>query len=87
MITSVRQGLQPRDAMLAAFKDSNRVGVGSVIREASKSCEMSQCVRKIRVEKILEDLPDVLLLTSFGNLDNDISNIRKVRSLLRVCVL
>jgi DNA-binding NarL/FixJ family response regulator len=32
-----------------------------------------------RVEKILEDLPDVLLLTSCGNLDSDISNIRKVR--------
>jgi len=32
-----------------------------------------------RVEKILEDLPDVLMLTSCGNLDNDISNIRKVR--------
>jgi DNA-binding NarL/FixJ family response regulator len=31
-----------------------------------------------RVEKILEDLPDVLLLTSCGNLDSDISNIRKV---------
>jgi DNA-binding NarL/FixJ family response regulator len=32
-----------------------------------------------RVEKILEDLPDVLLLTSCGNLDTDISNIRRVR--------
>jgi DNA-binding NarL/FixJ family response regulator len=32
-----------------------------------------------RVEKILEDLPDVLLLTSCGNLDSDISNIRQVR--------
>jgi DNA-binding NarL/FixJ family response regulator len=32
-----------------------------------------------RVEKILEDLPDVLMLTSCGNLDSDISNIRKVR--------
>jgi len=32
-----------------------------------------------RVDKILEDSPDVLLLTSCGNLDNDISNIRKVR--------
>jgi DNA-binding NarL/FixJ family response regulator len=32
-----------------------------------------------RVEKILEDFPDVLLLTSRGNLDSDISNIRKVR--------
>jgi DNA-binding NarL/FixJ family response regulator len=32
-----------------------------------------------RVEKILEDLPDVLLLTSCGNLDSDILNIRKVR--------
>jgi len=31
------------------------------------------------VEKILEDSPDVLLLTSCGNLDSDISNIRKVR--------
>ena len=29
-----------------------------------------------RVEKILEELPDVLLLTSCGNLDNDIYNIR-----------
>ena len=32
-----------------------------------------------RVEKIFEDFPDVLLLTSCGNLDSDISNIRKVR--------
>ena len=32
-----------------------------------------------RVEKILEDSPDVLLLTSCGNLDSDISNTRKVR--------
>jgi hypothetical protein len=32
-----------------------------------------------RIEKILEDSPDVLLLTSCGNLDSDISNIRKVR--------
>ena len=32
-----------------------------------------------RVEKLLEDLPDVLLLTSCGNLDSDVSNIRKVR--------
>jgi DNA-binding NarL/FixJ family response regulator len=32
-----------------------------------------------RIEKILEDSPDVLLLTSSGNLNNDISNIRKVR--------
>jgi DNA-binding NarL/FixJ family response regulator len=32
-----------------------------------------------RVDKILEDSPDVLLLTSCENLDNDISNIRKVR--------
>jgi len=114
MITSARQGLQPRDAALAAFKDSSRGSVNSVTTEASKSCDMSQSVRKIRVrvdsgnrawheglmrmlahhaglemlggvneifrvEKILEDLPDVLLLTSRGNLDNDISNIRKVR--------
>ena len=32
-----------------------------------------------RIEKILEDSPDVLLLTSCGNLNSDISNIRKVR--------
>jgi DNA-binding NarL/FixJ family response regulator len=32
-----------------------------------------------RVEKILENSPDVLFLTSCGNLDTDISNIRKVR--------
>jgi DNA-binding NarL/FixJ family response regulator len=32
-----------------------------------------------RVEKILEYLPYVLVLTSGGNLDSDISNIRKVR--------
>lgn len=32
-----------------------------------------------RVEKILENSPGVLLLTSCGNLDTDISNIRKVR--------
>jgi hypothetical protein len=31
------------------------------------------------VEKIVEDFPDVLLLTSCGNLDSAISNIRKVR--------
>jgi DNA-binding NarL/FixJ family response regulator len=114
MIISARQGLQPRDATLSAFKDSNRGSVSSVITEAAKSCDTSQSVRKIRVrvdsgnrawheglmrmlaqhaglemlgganeifrvEKILEDLPDVLLLTSCGNLDNDISNIRKVR--------
>jgi hypothetical protein len=33
-----------------------------------------------RIERILEDLSDVLLLTSCGNLDSDISNIRKVRT-------
>jgi hypothetical protein len=32
-----------------------------------------------RVERILENSPDVLLLTSRGNLNSDISNIRKVR--------
>jgi DNA-binding NarL/FixJ family response regulator len=32
-----------------------------------------------RVERILENSPDVVLLTSRGNLDSDISNIRKVR--------
>ena len=31
------------------------------------------------VERILENSPDVLLLTSCGNFDRDISNIRKVR--------
>jgi DNA-binding NarL/FixJ family response regulator len=115
MITSARQGLQPRNATLSAFADSSRGRVSSVITEAAKSCDTSQSVRKIRVrvdsgnrawheglmrmlvhhaglemrgggvneifrvEKILEDLPDVLLLTSCGNLDNDISNIRNVR--------
>lgn len=39
-----------------------------------------------RIEKILEDSPDVLLLTSCGNLDSDISNIRKDGSLRRACV-
>jgi DNA-binding NarL/FixJ family response regulator len=115
MNTSARQGLQPRDAAQAALKDSSRGSAHSVTTEASKACDMSQSVRKIRVrvdsgnrawheglmrmlanhaglemlngdvneifcvEKILEDFPDVLLLTSRGNLDNDISNIRKVR--------
>src|ERR1700736_1666154 len=32
-----------------------------------------------RAEKILEDSPDVLLLTSCGSLDSDISNTRKVQ--------
>jgi DNA-binding NarL/FixJ family response regulator len=31
------------------------------------------------VDRMLENTPDVLLLTSCGNLDSDISNIRKVR--------
>ena len=124
MITSARQGLQPGDAAQATLKDSTRGTVNSVTSvtfarsatvETSKSCDMSQSLRKIRVrvdsgnrlwhdgltrmlgnhasvemlgggvneifrvEKILEDLPDVLLLTSCGNLDSDISNIRKVR--------
>ena len=120
MTTSARQGLQPEDAAQATLKDSTRGTVNSVTSatsatvEASKSSDMSQSVRKIRVrvdsgnrlwhdgltkmlgnhasvemlggvneifcvEKILEDLPDVLLLTSCGNLDSDISNIRKVR--------
>jgi DNA-binding NarL/FixJ family response regulator len=32
-----------------------------------------------RAEKILQNSPDILLLTSCGNLNTDISNIRKVR--------
>jgi two-component system, NarL family, response regulator DevR len=114
MNTSARQALPAREAAQAALKDS-RGSVNSVVEEASRSCDMSQNLRKIRVrvdsgnrawhdglikmlgnraglemlsggvneifrvEKVLEDLPDVLLLTSCGNLDSDISNIRKVR--------
>jgi DNA-binding NarL/FixJ family response regulator len=39
----------------------------------------SHAIEIFHAEKILEDSPDVLLLTSCGNLDTDISNIRKVR--------
>jgi DNA-binding NarL/FixJ family response regulator len=115
MNTSARQGVHPGDTAQVALKDNSRGSVNSVTKEAaSRACDTSQSVRKIRVrvasgnrawhegltrmlgnhaglemlggvneifriEKILEDFPDVLLLTSCGNLDSDISNIRKVR--------
>jgi hypothetical protein len=40
-----------------------------------------------RVERIPENSPDVLLLTSRGNLNSDISNIRKVRMVRQRCAL
>jgi len=115
MNASARQGLQPREAAQATVKQSSAGSENRVTTETSKSCDMSQSVRKIRVwvdagnrvllellmsmlanhaglealagtaneifgvERILENSPDVLLLTSCGNLDRDISNIRKVR--------
>jgi hypothetical protein len=114
MNTSARQALPAREAAQAVLKDS-RGSMNSVAEEASRCCDSSQNLRKIRVrvdsgnrawhdslikmlgnraglemlgdgvneifrvEKILDDSPDVLLLTSCGNLDSDISNIRKVR--------
>ncbi len=115
MNTSTRQGLQPRDATQATLKQSSTGSENRVTTETSKSCDLSQSVRKIRVrvdsgnhalhellmsmltnhaglemlagdaneifrvERILKNSPDVLLLTSRGNLDSDISNNCKVR--------
>jgi len=50
-----RQGLQPGDAALAAFKDSNRGKASSVITEASKSFGVSHGVRKTRVRVASEN--------------------------------
>jgi DNA-binding NarL/FixJ family response regulator len=95
MITSARQGGQPANAIAAGLKDNSvrkiRVRVDSGNREWHE--ELTKMLANhaalemlgddangiFRVERIVEDLPDVLLLTSCGNLDNDISRIRKVR--------
>jgi hypothetical protein len=49
MNTSTRQGLQPRDATQATLKQSSTGSENRVTTETSKSCDLSQSVRKIRV--------------------------------------
>jgi DNA-binding NarL/FixJ family response regulator len=95
MITSARQGVQPANAAAVRLKDSSvrkiRVRVDSGNREWHE--ELTKMLANhaglemlgddaneiFRVERIVQDLPDVLLLTSCGNLDTDITRIRKVR--------
>jgi DNA-binding NarL/FixJ family response regulator len=95
MITSARQGVQPANATAAGLKDNGvrkiRVRVDSGNREWHEELvrmlanhaglEMlgDDANEIFRLERIVEDLPDVLLLTCCGNLDNDLTRIRKVR--------
>ena len=55
MTTSAHQGLQPGDAAQAPIKDSNRVNVNSVTRDAPKSCDMLAGVRSVRVRVVSEN--------------------------------
>jgi DNA-binding NarL/FixJ family response regulator len=95
MITSARQGVQPANATAAGLKDNSvrkiRVRVDSGNREWHE--ELTRMLANhaglemlgddvngiFRVESIVEDLPDVLLLTSCGDIGTDIARIRKVR--------
>jgi DNA-binding NarL/FixJ family response regulator len=75
------QGIPKARVRVAA---ENRLLHGALSHMLAKRADMevlgAESTEVFRVEALIEDLPDLLLLTSRGNLDEDISLIRKIRN-------